>query len=459
MPSWDENGKLISSAGPKAWDEHGNPVASVPDTRGLAPGQTAPPGVPKAPIAPGLTGPIQPTMGQQAKQAASGLFQGFVSDTANGVASAVAHPIDTLKSIPRTMGAYADRAADDLNKGHYADAAQHAFGVVPIIGPITNDFLDSTSGPTPDYQEAGRSIGNIAAMKAVPEVTGAVGKALKSGAEPLMENGLGIRNVDRAHAKAPGRAALDFTTGVRPETVAKSAGDAIESQAKTRNAAITNSTARGSLTPARAAVTDAMTRAAAGNSDTSHLTPMMEQLENPKPGFTGSLNPRVMGRGPLTIADLQDPDTLLKMRQRFGEDFTKFDTARPLAKEALRVGNQAYGALTNELHRVVPESVEPDRIISNLIPARDSAAAKSLNAGTGQRALGRFAAHTGALTGAALGYHQYGVPGMAAGLLLPELISSPTAQISAARLADTTGGLVRRARAATAALPAIGRNQ
>lgn len=102
---------------------------------------------------------------------------------------------------------------------------------------------------------------------------------------------------------------------------------------------------------------------------------------------------------------------------------------------------QVYGALDGELDRTVPGSKELNQRMSSLIPVKQRANILQNGAGVGQRVTHRMAAHTGALAGAvaggAVGYHEGGIPkaleygGM--GLILPEMLTSPTAQMTMAR--------------------------
>jgi hypothetical protein len=133
------------------------------------------------------------------------------------------------------------------------------------------------------------------------------------------------------------------------------------------------------------------------------------------------------------------------MRQRFANDFTKFDAARPLSKESLGIGNQMYGDITDAIHRGVPESASLDRRISNLIPAAESGDARDLEPGLGSSILKRAAARTGALAaGAGLGY-AYGSPilGTAMGAVVPEMLSNPTVQMIGARGLNAGGKALR----------------
>lgn len=313
--------------------------------------------------------------------------------------------------------------------GRASEAFGHGLaGAVPLVGPSAANAGDQIGNG--DVAGGLGSAAGLLATSATPLGTSGIGRGLQRAAEPVMENALGIRNVDRAPGgKMPGRAALDMTRGFKPETIEGSARDAMSGQVANRAAAMAASpNARPSLRPALDEIEAAQKKGAAGNSDMSHLAPMHDQLTTPKPGFTGATQ-----GNPLTISELQNPDNFLALRQRFGNDFTKFDHARPLPSETMNVGNRAYHRLTDEFHREVPGTAEPDTNIANLTPVAESAAARKLNAPTLQRMVGRFAPHTGALVGAVGGYHAAGPLGAAAGIAVPEILASPTVQAAAAR--------------------------
>lgn len=335
------------------------------------------------------------------------------------------------------------------------NAGVHAAGgLTPLIGPPA-----VRAGEQIGRGDVAGGLGSSAGLLtglAAPEIMKLPGRGLQRAAEPLAENAMGIRNVDRKFGRQPGRAILDETTGVRPSTVAESAGNKIGDLSSQRDAYLTSSPVKINLDPAIMKGKQSIAKAAAGNSDVGHLEPLISQLTEPKPGFAGATiqppTPMVPQQSPVlgpngqpvtrmipgtpppaAVSPLQSPMDALGMRQRFANDFTKFDAARPLSKESLNVGNQMYGDMTDAIHRGVPESAPLDKRISNLIPARDGGNVQELKPSLNQRIMQRFGVHTGALAGAALGAHEFGLPGAVAGLAIPELLADPTAQMVAAR--------------------------
>lgn len=384
-----------------------------------------------------------------------------------GIKSIVSDAMNPTIGITRSLGTH----LIDPQINEFRKAGQAAHGEGEFAGMTPGERASETFGHTlagtlplvgPAAARAGEQIGEgdvaggfgsgagLLTSMAVPDLLRLTGRGLSRTAEPVAENALGIRNVDRKFGRQPGRAALDETTGVRPETVSRQAGLKISDLTRQRDAALAASPNMVSLAPARDVVEDAIDRAAAGNSDTSHLVPLREQLTEPRPGFAGDVGPintpppgTIGPSGPIRISELQNPMNALAIRQRLGNDFTKFDMARPVTRETSQVGNRAYGALTNEIHSAVPQSAPLDTRISNLIPVKESADVRALTPDTTGRILHRFIPHTGALIGAAEGARIGGIPGAIAGLTIPELLADPTGQMIAARTLDTAGKLTR----------------
>jgi hypothetical protein len=188
-----------------------------------------------------------------------------------------------------------------------------------------------------------------------------------------------------------------------------------------------------SLRGARGHVSDAMSRAAAQNAESLH-----GQL-----GQQADFLNRRFNTGE-QIPENVTPRDLLNLKRGFSKEFlgrwnpeTHGDT--------IATGRNAYHALDSELDRTVPEAAGLNQRISSLIPVVHRAESVSRNAPTISRALGRFGAHTGALTmgglGAVEGGREHGIPGAIAGglmgVLAPELIASPEGRMAIARAANS----------------------
>lgn len=364
--------------------------------------------------------------------------------------------VEQLKKAGESFRGEGDAAGMGPIARTVSGVAHGAAGLIPLVGPAAANAGDQIG----DGDVAG-GLGSAAGLLAsqgipikyggfdgnigIPGLIRATGRGAMRTAEAIAETAMGIRNVDRLHGSTPGRAILDLTTGLTPEKVAQSAGGVISDRVAQRNTVNAASQGRPSLRPALDAQSDAVARAAAGNSDTSHLAPLREQLTEAKPGFAGATQPHPTNPNILRISELQDPANFVQIRNRFGKDFTKFDVARPLSNEARTVGNQMYGELTREYHRAVPESVPLDRDIHNLIPVRDGANVKAIAPSIPAQILQRVGAKTGAMAlGAGAGYTAGGFPGMIAGIAVPEVLSHPPVQMAGARALNATGKVAQK---------------
>jgi hypothetical protein len=127
------------------------------------------------------------------------------------------------------------------------------------------------------------------------------------------------------------------------------------------------------------------------------------------------------------------------VRKRFANFTSEPEYDRKAASHASKAASHAIGVGLEDA--LGPEFTDANRKISSLIPVRNRAASVERGAGAAQRIGHRIAAHTGALTGAAaggvLGYRHGGAEGAllgsTLGLVGPELLASPTAQVGLAR--------------------------
>ena len=191
-----------------------------------------------------------------------------------------------------------------------------------------------------------------------------------------------------------------------------------------------------SLSPARGVLSDAFGAATRQGERTTagQLQPMATHLGETMSGEA--------------IPENVTPRQLLDLKRGFGNEYIHRwnpETMTGVKGTAART----YHALGQEFNRTVPEAEGLNSRISNLIPVAKRASSEELNAPTMQRAVNRFAAHTGALTGAgiggAIGYREGGLGGAVAGgltgVFAPELIASPEGQMVAARLLNKASEL------------------
>jgi hypothetical protein len=126
------------------------------------------------------------------------------------------------------------------------------------------------------------------------------------------------------------------------------------------------------------------------------------------------------------------PRDLLNLRRGWNDEFV--NNWNPETSPGVTgTARNTYHALTDELHNVVPGTQPIDSLISNLIPVAKRAESAELNAGTAQRVAERFGRPTGGMLPALAGAHLGGIPGMVAGMILPDLTATATPKLAAAR--------------------------
>jgi hypothetical protein len=190
----------------------------------------------------------------------------------------------------------------------------------------------------------------------------------------------------------------------------------------------TEANASASLVPARSAVSNAMGSAERQNAAGTH-----GQLQNMQDFLS-----RRFSTGE-QIPENVTPRDLLDLRRGFNEEHGRWNP--DLHDTTVSTGRQAYGGLTGEFHRVLPEAEPLDTRISNLIPVKNRASIAALGDNTLQKTLGRVAAHTGGglggYYGGVEGYKHGGIGGAiggaALGVAAPEFLSSPEGQMLMAR--------------------------
>lgn len=449
---WDAQGKPIQSpaSGGTEWDASGNPIgaSTAPSPAGLPDGQSLPrfnahPAIAMTPSLLGRDAGPKNTLANVVTGAAKsipGTIAGAGKYLTIGKTPEQATPIyKPLQDAAQTHG-----TAQAIGKG-IGNAAQF---LIPGMGEEAAGAKLAEFAPklgemaAPIARMGAQTLGSGAVNKAQGGnfSTGAAGGAFGAGAGEAMraaspalaETALRVRGNDRLFGRTVGRAILDDTSGVRPETVASSARNTLSQitpELESRAAAAGAGGSRGSLIPARQGVAETV-----GNHLTNRAVDSAAELEP----LQSRLSTDAVTNLPL--AAQQSPTGLLNMKRGLNSDFISNWT--PEQKPGLRASaRQAYGAINDEFHNAVPGAAELDQRTSSLIPVAKRAEGVSNNAGVVQRTAGRLMAHTGAATlgglGAAGGYKEGGIPGAIAGgltgIVAPELISSPTAQMIAAR--------------------------
>jgi hypothetical protein len=371
------------------------------------------------------------------------------------------------KNTAETIGKGATQVGEFMLPGSAEEAgATKLASLLPRLGkmskPLARIATSALSSGAVNTAQGGSPVTG-AAMGAGGQI---VGQLLKAMAPAIAEGALNIRKLDRAYGKsggAIGRSVLDETHGIRPATIAQSAEDRLGELIPQLNAAADRASVQpnpangvllrpaevgsgpiptmlpnpsASLGSARGALMDALGTATRQGERTTagQLQPMATHLSETMAGQP--------------ISENVTPRQLLDLKRGFGNEFIHRwnpETMTGVKGTAART----YHAMGDEFNRTVPEAEELNGRISSLIPVAKRAASEELNAPTMQRAANRFAAHTGALTGAgvggAVGYREGGVPGAIAGgltgVVAPELISSPEGQMAVARTLNMASGL------------------
>lgn len=259
--------------------------------------------------------------------------------------------------------------------------------------------------------------------------TGAVGEGMRAVAPKVAESALGITQRMRGRGRTIGDAVLGEIDGVRPATIAAESGKKIGGLTKEMEGAVHQATVQGvtgSTQPALDILKDAVDKTPRNARELIDKIKSLRDVLSLTPGQSGTSH---------------TPDELLEIKRGIDKTIQTWGPEWQKMGDVQRVKTQLYGAIDSELDRLVSGNAEVNQRISSLIPAKQQAKKLESAASLPQKVAHRMAAHTGALMGSAmggrLGYEEGGVPGAiaggAAGLVLPELLSSPSAQMWAAR--------------------------
>ena len=350
-------------------------------------------------------------------------------------------------AIP-AMAAAPLASATALGAGYLGDAAGRGIARLSGAGPEAEQFA-----------------GDVAALPS-GMLGGKVGGLASKLAPPLAKSALGIRGTTEAYGADPGKAILEDTRGVRPGSIAKSANLKLSNLNNQLEGKIAASKNTGSIEPARNLLRGKISDAQSANSELTpaRLSPMLSQLTEPRPGFTGateydpgaftpihytpSTSPLVAANGsaiPTTpkltygatpepkIAADQPASNLLDMKRQFDRDFIRNWNPAADTKGQLGVARQGYSALGNELEKAVPGVSELNQRISSLIPVAKRARLTDMAPGPTERVLDRATRPTGGMFPLLFGLHEGGPLGAAAVAAGQETLGSPAARMIAAR--------------------------
>lgn len=349
------------------------------------------------------------------------------------------HELTRPEGTAQNVGYYGEQVGETLIPGLGEEGAgEKALTLAPKLGKLAPaigriGYNALTLGALNKLQ--GGEFGSGAALGAGGSLLGEAGKAV---APSLAETALGISKKYRGFGKTPGIAVLEETgNAVRPESVAQKARQEsqkltgeLEKRAKVASLVVlTGKAAPASTQPALDLIDEEMQKA--GEQGAENYYTELGKLRNQLTNDFRTGNTRGTQMTPSQILNLKRGVSKL-------EKSWSPETAGVMRGMVRKV----YGALDSEVDRTVPGAQQLNQRISSLIPVAERAESIDRGAGMTQRVAHRLQAHTGALTSAAaggiLGYREGGIRdalmGGTAGLLGPELIASPTAEMTAAKV-------------------------
>jgi hypothetical protein len=376
----------------------------------------------------------EPTLGQVAlgaAKSAGGLVQKPVNWALSKISGVAPPPAPPIQGLPQNVGAGLEQGFEmALTGGPLRNLATRALRYVPALGRTAAPLARIGAEAVNTGLSAGlhgQPVGPAAAMGAGGAGLGEVAAAV---APKVAESALGVTNRMRGHGRTIGEAALGETTGVRPATIGKQAGSKLaELTAELEQKAASATPVRPpSVKPALDVVDAAIDKAKAKNSG-----PVISKLREVRDQLTKA----VETGEPLPVET--NAVDLLNRKRGVGDLVSSWSALEK--KGVQKTLPSVYRALDKEFDLAVPGGEKLNQRISSLIPVQQRAKQIENLAPLSQRIAHRMAAHTGALAGAGiggtLGYREHGLPGAlvggTAGLVLPELAVSPTAQMTVAR--------------------------
>lgn len=292
-----------------------------------------------------------------------------------------------------------------------------------------------TNYETPDTSlgAAGKILKEGAIQGTIAAGTEGLAAGAKAIAPNMAESALGIGERLRGRGRTIGKAVLENTSGVGPGAVGRSSDAAIKdltNQLETSVNAATQQGKTGSTVGAHQ-VLDAAIQNTPRNAKgiIAKLRSLRDVLDLRPEGSVGPM--------PTTYT----PNELLEIKRGIGKEVGTWPLEWQKSSDVKYALTRLYGAIDQEVDRLAPGTADINQKISSLIPASKQAQRLTGQASLTQKIAGRASAHTGALIGAsaggALGYKEGGakgaVLGSTLGLVGPELLTSPQAQMLAAR--------------------------
>lgn len=381
------------------------------------------------------------SMLQTAKDTANDLYTGGVKQFGQGIAT-LSSGINKLpwigeKLAPKVgVNSFQQQMQPDNTTQKIGGGLEQA-GEMALTGGPLRAGAEAALPKLPWLAKMGAealNVGGNAALHGQSPTAGAIvgagteglGQGLQAVAPKLAESALGVTAKMRGRGRTIGQSVLDETQGVRPATIATSANQRIGDLNQQLESSAGASSQVASTAPAHQVLNNAIASAP------RNATGYIQKLQNLR-SLLDLGNPAQQAYTPAEI---------LEMKRGIGTEMKTWDPQ--LRKTAAGIQQQLYGALDSELDRTVPGAQQLNQRMSSLIPAKQRAQTLMNAAPLSQRMAGRMMAHTGALTagafGAKEGYDQGGIPGAigggVAGMMIPEMLASPTGQMIAARAAN-----------------------
>jgi hypothetical protein len=270
----------------------------------------------------------------------------------------------------------------------------------------------------------GQPVGTSAGIGAAG---GAVGEAFDALAPTLDNKALGIAGKDTRYGQTPAQAILDNTSGIRPATIARQAGQRASSLTRQMESGIADATQR-----------TASGQAGMISTDSAHQVLDNALANAPRNATTykdkiSSLRDLLSFDAPGTVGPARrdfTPDEILEMKRGINKEISSWDsTAR---KSVTPVTKQLYRALDSQLDAAAPGNAELNQQIGSLITGSKRAEATAgRRSGVVTQLLSRGVPAT---AGGALGYSQGGPKGAAVGAAGGALLATPAGQMALARL-------------------------
>ncbi len=356
-----------------------------------------------------------------------------------GIASLLTtNPLDTIRAAGAAMRGQYEKGKEAWGKGNYVEGAGHyAASALPFIGPTAaaigeqiGDYKEPVfdkygnvvdQGTTPDIAGGmARGVGTISGMAAGSALARAAGRGLQSAARVPAKVALKLPGKTEAFGATPSQAILEDTSGFRPATIAKTGQAKINELKPQMESAVSSAKTPIDLAPGRTAIEDAM-QVASNEGDVASFNQLLKMRDAMEKNMvTGQQYPPTI-----------PPREALDLKRGFGRQFADYNP--DVHENVNRIAKGVRGEINDQIHSAAPEAQSLDQRIQSLIPVVNRAETVSRGAGIGERVLGRMARPTGGMLPGAVGYHEFGIPGLIGGLLGVEATASAVPLMCSAR--------------------------